>query len=279
MALDGFRLRMLTSFFFVLVVLGGILAGPLAFALLFGAILGICLWEFLGAQMGGTDTAARGLRFFSLFAGLLPYLLVGLYQFGVISGVPVAQLAVAGAPFLFLIFLIVLFGNRSDPFRDIGSAFIGILYIGLPFALMERMVLPPDGGYRMDLLLGLLFLNWTNDSGAYLVGSRIGRTPFFPRISPKKTWEGIAGAGVLTLGIALLNAVLFPAIPMRDWLALGLLVFVFGSLGDLVESMFKRSMQIKDSGSLLPGHGGFLDRFDGFIFQLPFTMAYLFLLA
>ena len=279
MALDGFRLRMLTSFFFVLVMLGGILAGPLAFALLFGAILGICLWEFLGAQIGGTDTAAGGLRFFSLFAGLLPYLLVVLYRFGVVSDLPMADLAIGFSSFVFLVFLIVLFGNRSDPFRDIGSAFIGIIYIGLPFALMALIVLLPGGGYRMDLLFGLLFLNWTNDSGAYLVGSRLGRTPFFPRISPKKTWEGIAGAGVLTLGIALLNAVLFPAMPLHDWLVVGVLVFVFGSLGDLVESMFKRSMQIKDSGSLLPGHGGFLDRFDGFIFHLPFTTAYLFLLA
>ncbi|MFM8362768.1 MAG: phosphatidate cytidylyltransferase [Haliscomenobacter sp.] len=279
MALDGFRLRMLTSFFFVLVMLGGILAGPLAFALLFGAVLAICLWEFLSAQISGADVPARTLRFFSLLAGLLPYLIVGLYRFEVLSGVPAAHLAMGFAPFLFLIFLLVLFGNRSDPFRDIGSAFIGILYIGLPFALMELIVLPSGGGYRMDLLLGLLFLNWTNDSGAYVVGSRIGRTPFFPRISPKKTWEGIAGAGVLTTAIALLNAVLFPAISLQEWLVLGLLVFVFGSLGDLVESMFKRSMQMKDSGSLLPGHGGFLDRFDGFIFHLPFTMAYLFLTA
>ena len=231
----------------------------------------------MSTEIEGTDVSSTIVRYFSIGLGLLPFWGVSAYRFRWLSGVDPLIPVVVFAPILFLIFLVVMFGNRSNPFRDIGNTFIGLLYLGLPFMLLNLVVLTPDGTYRMDIVLGLLFLTWTNDSGAYLVGSRFGKTPFFPRISPKKTWEGILGAGFLTTVIAVVLSYIFPEIALLHWIILGLLVFVFGSLGDLVESMFKRSRQIKDSGSLLPGHGGFLDRFDGFLFHLPFTTVYLIL--
>lgn len=257
----------------------GICSGGYLYALLFGVILTICLWEFLKAEIAGNTPSGNIIRAFSMALALLPYLTATAYRFNWVNN---AQLEVLGLVFpslLFFSFLLVLFGNRTTPFKDVGNTFIGVLYLGLPFTLLNLAVLAPDGTYRMDIVVGLLFLTWTNDSGAYLVGSKLGKTPFFPRISPKKTWEGILGAGILTLGMSVALYYIFPELPLFHWMVLGTLVFVFGSLGDLVESMFKRGRQIKDSGSLLPGHGGFLDRFDGFIFHLPFTATYLMLFS
>lgn len=212
--------------------------------------------------------------FNGLLIGLLPFLGTAALRTGWVADDALAMGALLFIPLLSGTFLAALFSKHRDPFGVIGHSFTALLYIGTPFALLNLAALGSDGSYRFDLVLGLVLLTWTNDSGAYIVGSKIGKTPFFPRISPKKTWEGIAGAGVLTLGIAALLSWFFPDIPLGHWLALGALVFVFGSLGDLVESLLKRSRHIKDSGNLLPGHGGFLDRFDGFVFHLPFTATY-----
>ncbi|MEO0775984.1 MAG: phosphatidate cytidylyltransferase, partial [Bacteroidota bacterium] len=129
-----------------------------------------------------------------------------------------------------------------------------------------------------NTVFGLLLLTWSNDTAAYLVGSRIGKTPLFPRISPKKTWEGSLGGVVITFLIAFLISQWFREHSTKQWLVLAGIVAIFGSTGDLVESMLKRSENIKDSGNLLPGHGGVLDRFDAFIFLLPFATAYLLLI-
>ncbi len=274
MAIDGLRIRFFTSVVFVLVMLAGIMAGKYTFILLFGLILGFCLWEFLAAGVEGHDPSQWWLRRFGLVFGLVPYLAATAFQLGWMDIQQLEILALLLLPTLFLVFLIELFQNGPHPFRYIGTVFTGLLYIGMPFVLLSLAAFQPNGLYRMDLVLGIVLLTWTNDTGAYLVGSRLGKTPFFPRISPKKTWEGIIGAGLLCLGIAVALGFVLPGVPTGHWLVLSMLVFLFGSLGDLVESMFKRSRQIKDTGSLLPGHGGMLDRFDGFIFHLPFTAGY-----
>jgi phosphatidate cytidylyltransferase len=121
----------------------------------------------------------------------------------------------------------------------------------------------------------LLLLTWMNDTGAYLVGSNFGRRMLFPRISPKKTWEGTIGGVVITFITAASFCAFSGELRLFDWMVLAAFVSVFGTLGDLVESMLKRSVGVKDSGNLLPGHGGVLDRFDAFIFVLPFAAAYL----
>ncbi|MFM8448927.1 MAG: phosphatidate cytidylyltransferase [Haliscomenobacter sp.] len=274
MAFDALRIRFITSIFFSAVMLTGITVSRITYIALFGIILLLCLWEFL-SQFHGGEKEPGGLALFNgMLLGVLPFLGTAALQAGWLSEPVLGKAVLVFVPLLFGTFLIGLFEKRPDPFGMIGHTVTALLYLGIPFALLNLAALNPDGTYRLDLVLGLLLLTWTNDSGAYMVGSKIGKTPFFPRISPKKTWEGIAGAGVLTLGIAAALSYWFPAIALGHWLMLGLLVFVFGSLGDLVESLFKRTRQIKDSGHLLPGHGGFLDRFDGFVFHLPFTATY-----
>ena len=119
-------------------------------------------------------------------------------------------------------------------------------------------------------------MNWVNDSGAYVVGSLIGKTPLYPRISPNKTWEGTLGGVFFCLVTGYIFSLYYTMLSTVDWMVLGAITAIFGSLGDLIESMLKRSVDKKDSGNLLPGHGGMLDRFDAFIFLLPFAAAYLY---
>ena len=124
--------------------------------------------------------------------------------------------------------------------------------------------------YQPLRVFGLLLLIWTNDTMAYFVGSQLGRRKLFERISPKKTWEGTIGGGLCAVLVAWGLSFIIKDFTQPQWLVLGMVAAVFGTLGDLVESMLKRSVGVKDSGNLLPGHGGLLDRFDAFIFALPF---------
>jgi len=129
--------------------------------------------------------------------------------------------------------------------------------------------------YFGTTLIGTLLLIWTSDIGAYFVGKNIGKNKLMPSVSPGKTWEGFIGAGVLSL---LVSFVLFKTMghfSLYQWATIAILVWIFGSLGDLVESQMKRKLKIKDSGTILPGHGGFLDRFDGFYFCIPFVLTYI----
>ncbi len=268
------RSRVHTAIIFVLTMLLSIYLSPYTFVLVFGIITAACLWEFYKiALMTGLTR-----RLISLVLGLTPYIIVAVYQLTTIDAETASLIAILllFLPIIFLFFLYELFSASEKPFIHIASAVLGIIYIGIPFTLLEWIAL--DDGYQPNVVCGLLLLNWANDTAAYLFGSKIGKSPLLPRISPKKTWEGtLAGAGfTLLAGIGM--GFLFNDLSHFNWMVLAIIVGVFGALGDLVESMFKRSVQIKDSGNLLPGHGGLLDRFDAFIFLLPFIAAYLLLI-
>ena len=178
-------------------------------------------------------------------------------------------------PILFIVFLLELYKKDNEaPFQDIGWWLLGIIYTALPFALLHFIAF--DGGsYSPTNVLGVLFLIWANDIGAYFMGKAFGKTPLFPRISPKKTREGSLGGVLLTLLIAAVVIFTFNDRDDWKWFVIAGIVIVTGTYGDLVESMFKRSIQIKDSGSTIPGHGGFLDRFDAFLLAIPFIVAFL----
>jgi phosphatidate cytidylyltransferase len=150
------------------------------------------------------------------------------------------------------------------------------IYIGVPFAILLWISMDSNV-YLPGRVAGLLFLTWANDSGAYISGKLFGKYPLMKRISPKKTWEGFIGGLIFAILFAFaLTYMPYTDLQITHWCVLALIVSVFGPIGDLVESLLKREKQAKDSGSLLPGHGGFLDRFDAFIFHLPFCAIYLF---
>jgi phosphatidate cytidylyltransferase len=179
----------------------------------------------------------------------------------------IASLLVFG---MFAAIAVELFLGSEQPFANVGNYLLCALYIGLPFAMLADIAIEFHMPYKPFRVFGLLLLIWTNDTMAYFIGSKFGRRKLFERISPKKTWEGSIGGGVCTVFVAWGLSLIIKDFSQIQWLALGAVAAVFGTLGDLVESMLKRSVGVKDSGNLLPGHGGLLDRFDAFILALPF---------
>lgn len=209
---------------------------------------------------------------FSIAAFLLGFLFLnGYYSSKILSIIPLLFLAI-----LFL----ELFSKSTKPFMNIGLNVTSLLYIGMPM-FMANYIVFVNKQYDGKLLLGAMLLVMLNDVGAYFMGNWFGKTPLFTRISPKKTIEGTIGGYIVNLlggylayliiGSTQLNATLI------DWLIIAVLCSTGAIIGDLVESLFKRSLQIKDSGSAIPGHGGFLDRFDAILYSLPIIAVYVIL--
>lgn len=175
---------------------------------------------------------------------------------------------------LFGLFILELYAKSETPFTNIAVNLSAFVYIGIPFALLNLIVFD-NGMYYPDILYGILIMIWVYDAAAYLIGSQFGKTPLFKRISPNKTIEGsLGGVLVLTL-IGLTLGQIFTGLSHFQWAIVSWIIAYFSATGDLIESMLKRSLKIKDSGSLLPGHGGLLDRFDAFIFVVPFIALYI----
>jgi phosphatidate cytidylyltransferase len=178
-------------------------------------------------------------------------------------------------PLLTITFFIKLYRKTdSKPFENLGYTFLGIIYVAVPFTLVNELVIDSDH-YRPYLMMGVLIILWINDSGAYFAGSLMGKRKLFERISPKKTWEGFMGGAVFSLIAAYVYAQYYDQLLLWQWLGIAVIIVITGTLGDLVESLFKRSIAIKDSGSIIPGHGGFLDRFDGLLLSMPFILTFL----
>lgn len=173
------------------------------------------------------------------------------------------------------LFIIELYQRDHLPFDQIGKLLLGYLYVIIPFALFTGLGYIVSGEYNFEIPLGFLILVWANDSGAYVFGITLGRNRLFERISPKKSWEGFFGGLIIAAIAAYFISQYFHSINTTNWIALSIIIVVFGTFGDLVESMLKRSKEIKDSGTILPGHGGVLDRFDGLLIAAPLVYAYL----
>ena len=275
--MKGLLTRASTAIIFVGVMLGGLYGGRESFVILFAVITALCLWEFLGLTLEGKKQRRDRIRkFLGMVLGLTPFFVIAALMLDLVTSVEgfILFSSLVLFPLIFLTFIYELFTGSDQPFVNIAFILLGMIYIGIPFAMLEFIAF--DGElFHANIVFGLLLLTWTNDTSAYLVGSQIGKTPLYSRISPKKTWEGSLGGVVITFGVAFILSRFFQELTIQEWMVLGAIVAIFGSIGDLVESMLKRSMEIKDSGTLLPGHGGLLDRFDGFIFLIPYATAYL----
>ena len=177
---------------------------------------------------------------------------------------------------MFLILPIELYRNRPDPFTNIAHGFLGIIYVAVPLALMVNIIHPSDEvGYQPMFFVGWLMLILSSDSGAYLAGSAFGKNKLFERISPKKSWEGAIGGLAMSMAFAVGFAQFLDFLTIYEWIGLSFVSVVAGIYGDLVESLLKRNVGAKDSGSLLPGHGGILDRLDSVGLATPFAFVYL----
>jgi len=210
-----------------------------------------------------------------VFGGIVASVVLFLSTYQVLSGNSHKVLLSVNILSLFSIFIFELFRNKKQPLKNILVTIGGVIYVGLPFALLNLIAfLPIDsviGNYNKYILLGFFIILWANDTGAYVVGSLIGKNRLFERISPKKSWEGSIGGAFFAVGFAILLYYFTGLETVIFWVIFALSIVVFGTLGDLVESLIKRDLGVKDSGSILPGHGGFLDRFDAVLMAAPFA--------
>ncbi len=270
------KIRIITAGIFVAVMLTGMFGGAYTYLLVFGMINFLCLWEFYDMVLPAKGDKNRLKKLLTLALGMYPFIITGLVELELINfdnGL-LLKLVILYVVGFYLNFVLELFKTSSSPLSYLGLTTLGIVYISSAFAILNLIVFE-SGIYQMHIVMGIILLVWTNDAAAYFVGSSLGKNYLFPRISPKKTWEGTIGGGLITLIIAYPVSLVFPQLSFGIWMGAAIVITIFGGIGDLVESMIKRSKFIKDSGGLLPGHGGFLDRFDAFIFCVPFVAAFL----
>ena len=278
--MNNFIVRTITGILFGAVVVCSFLR-PQAMVLLFALITGLTIWEFTGLVNDREKVTVN--RLISTVAGV--------YFFFAVAGFSsdLTPSAVFIPYLVSIIYLMVaeLYLKNEDPIHDWAYTMMAQLYIALPFSLLNTLAFhsTPQGFVTYDAVLPLsvfVFL-WMNDTGAYLCGSLLGKHKLFPRISPGKSWEGSIGGGILVILVAVLvwyltdqNQLNQLGLTAIEWAGLGLTVVVFGTWGDLVESLFKRTLGIKDSGNILPGHGGMLDRFDSSLLAIPAAVVYLY---
>lgn len=268
--MNGLIKRALSGIVYVGVIVAGVLGGAWAFTALSAVIVAFAVNEFTTLSGSGVNPAVRLLD----VAG-------GVLMVCSVSGYCAGAFAAPSVMVPYLIYLIArgvmqLYIVKGNALKQLALSFTGQVYAALPVALMSVIYYVVGTPH---LLLGLFVMIWLNDSGAYIVGSRIGRRRLWPRISPKKSWEGFWGgmafaviAGVL-FGVC--GSSYFASLPVWSLAVMGALVSVFATWGDLLESLVKRTVGVKDSGNLIPGHGGILDRIDSLLMVVPSAIVYL----
>jgi len=286
-------IRTITGVIFVAAIVASFLR-PEAMVLLFSIVTGMTIWEFTGLVNDECEQVCVN-RFITTVAGVYFFFAMTYFCSDLYGG---AAKSVVFIPYLVtIIYLIVseLYLRQVNPINDWAYTMLSQMYIALPFSLLNVLAFnaTPEGTvvFNSVLPLSVFIFLWVNDTGAYCTGSLLGHHKLFPRISPGKSWEGSIGGAIFVLAAAYAigyydNTLILDGdntgrgmLSLPAWLGLGLVVVVFGTWGDLVESLFKRTLGIKDSGNILPGHGGMLDRFDSSLMAIPAAVVYLYTLS
>ena len=259
---------------------------PEAMILLFALVTGLTVWEYTGIVNGIENVCVN--RFLATVAAV--YFFLGMAGF--CAGIVPSAVFIPYLLTVIYMFISELYTKAPNPINNWAYTMLSQMYIALPFAMVNVLAFRGVGNgvvYNDLAPLSVFVFLWTNDTGAYLSGSLFGKHKLFPRVSPGKSWEGSIGGGLLVLLVSALVGMyqnsdmhetateLLLTVP--QWMGLGLVVVFFGTWGDLVESLFKRTIGIKDSGNILPGHGGMLDRFDSSLMAFPAAVIYLYTLT
>lgn len=294
--MKNFIIRTLSGLAFTVLVIGSLFWGPVAFAAVFGFIMVVAVYEFLNITVGKTKYAANILaKAFTVVAAIS--LFVNMFMVSAYGAEPLYLL------FTVLPILGIFISNMyvkgfnvhekevvEGDERRVANGYelfpytLGaIVYVALPFSLMSLVLFDKSGVYNGNILLSMMVMLWCTDVGAYLLGSTLGQMfghRLFPSISPKKSWEGFFGGLILSVaGAVVLRYTGLLELSLFDAIAVGIIICIFGVLGDLVESQLKRNFGVKDSGSIMPGHGGMLDRFDGALLAFPVAIIYIIFFA
>lgn len=268
--MKNFIKRSLSGIVFIAIVIGSILLGVHVFASVFLVITIIGLHEY--AKFSNDTFQHQSTKLTFLFSGILLYILIGLVH---LEYLPIFWITLF-IPILIIPVILVLLSDYKNPLASISNMVFGLIYIAIPFALLISFHKMNSAFSEFpELIIGFFVILWFNDVFAYIIGSLIGKTKLYEKISPNKTWEGTIGGIILSMCAAFGLSLFFSSIGLTDWLVIGLLISIFATLGDLVESMFKRHANLKDSGNIMPGHGGVLDRFDGLLLAAPVVYVYM----
>lgn len=261
--MTNFIQRAITGFMFILLMGVALIAGPLSYAAVMLCVIVLCTKEFC-SMLVTEHSKPHALVVYVV--NILAFLLTFLYFWKSID----IRWLLALIPIVWISFFIELFRNRGkEPFLNTSLSFLCEIYIGMPFALFNFLVFKEIGSYDWKPIICLFVMGWVNDTGAYVFGVTLGRHKLYERISPKKTIEGFLGGILATVAasVVIYKSGQFADLPLC--IVSALVISIVGTAGDLIESMFKRHANVKDSGRILPGHGGMLDRFDAILFSSP----------
>jgi phosphatidate cytidylyltransferase len=276
--MNNFWARTITGLSMVFILLLSLCFSRVLFSAFFFTLTVLGLWEFFTIT---TTDYCKPQRMYGTIAGALLYI-------GIVGPTFIPIEGMAGLEWIYIIFLVPIpvfifsfifeiYRKQDQPLLNVAVTTFGIIYVTFPLSLLSLM----NGSYVLRsfhlpaFLTGYLLLTWIYDTGAYLYGKQFGKHKFFERISPKKTWEGTIAGSAISMLAAIGLFYLVKEVQLTDWLMLTVIVLIFGTFGDLFESLIKRSLNLKDSGSMLPGHGGILDRFDTIFLSAPFVFLYL----
>jgi phosphatidate cytidylyltransferase len=278
--LNDFFRRTLTGAWIVIFVMGGLWLHPVSFFLT-GLIM-LCGTQYEYYLMI-RNTGVKPQMVPGIMTGATAYIIATLIAAGYLK----MKFFLVLIPMVLVIMIIELYRRQERPFDSLAHTFFSVLYTAIPFSLFPfsafsheglKSLLPHDGIiFSPGIIIGFFILIWVNDTGAYLAGSAFGRHRLMERISPKKSWEGFFGGALLALAVARLLSRWLGVIDSWEWMIVSAIISISGTYGDLIESMLKRSIGVKDSGSIMPGHGGFLDRFDSVVISFPLVFLFILL--
>lgn len=279
--MNNFIKRAITGVLFIATLVGCILYNPLSFGILFTIISALTIFEF-GQLVNMRVEGVKINKTITMLGGA--YLFLAIMGFCTNEGQEGSKIFLPYVLLLLYMMISELYLKKESPVLNWAYSMLSQMYIGLPFAMLNVLAFNYDPttssvAYNPILPLSIFIFLWLNDTGAYCIGSLIGKHRLFERISPKKSWEGSIAGGVVAIGVSFILAHYFPFMSMLEWAGLALTVVVFGTWGDLTESLFKRQLHVKDSGNILPGHGGMLDRFDSALMAVPAAVVYLYALT
>ena len=267
--------RTLSGAVLLAIVLGAAYGGAYAYGGLLLFIVVVGMWEFFNIAKA---TGARPHRTLGLIAGVVFFLTCFVQWMMPMNDSIGAELLISGVLYfsalLPLCFILELFHDSETPVRNVATTLMAVIYVAYPMSLMLFIPSLITGEWTAEAFLFYLFIVWGNDVFAYLTGVTMGKHKMAPRISPKKSWEGFVGGIVGAMAMGAIGSYVVGG-PLGMWLGLSFVVAITSVFGDLVESMFKREAGIKDSGNIIPGHGGILDRFDALLISSPFAFVYL----
>jgi phosphatidate cytidylyltransferase len=276
--LTNFFVRTLTGIWIVIFVIGGLWIHPVSFYLTLLIMLIGTIYEY---YLMIRNTGIRPQVIPGIATGITIYTLSTLIAAGII---PKSTYLII-IPMISVIMVIELYRKQDRPFDSLAHTFFPVIYTVLPFSMFPYLAFNISGIdtllshshilFSPGIILGFFLILWSNDTGAYLAGVTFGKHKLFERISPKKTWEGFFGGLLLAVAVAWFLSGKLGVVNATGWIILSIIISVSGTYGDLIESMLKRSIGVKDSGSVMPGHGGFLDRFDSVIIAFPLVYLYI----